>query len=89
MDAAGPNQSVGKIVDRDLATVARVENSGDAGRFHSEGQRADDVLHIDEIARLPAIAEDGDVLAAHGLFDENRHGGGVGALADPGAGRRR
>ena len=69
-----------EFVDRDLATVTGIEDTRDAGSFGGKGERTDDVLHIDEIARLLAIAVDRDVLTLDGFFDEDRHSGGVGTF---------
>ena len=67
------DDSLGQFPDRHRAAPGNVENAG-RRRFGYErriGPR--DVPDKNKIARLPAIAMDGDRLIPQSLADENRH----------------
>ena len=58
-----------------------VEGSRHAGRHRGPGVGLDDVANVDEVARLLAIAKDGDRLAAQHLEREDRDHVAVGVEA--------
>src|SRR5262249_42602735 len=60
----GRRQLSHQIVDRDPQAAADVERSAHTRLRGRPDVRLHHVAHIDEIARLPAIAEDGQPLAA-------------------------
>ena len=59
--------------------VTYIEGAG-KGFLCTEYQRGNDILHVDKIPGLLAIAEDRDPLPSEGAPDENGDGGGVGAV---------
>ena len=78
--AGEPDDFLGERLHGHRVPITDVVRPGDGGGRGGEGEGADDILHVDEIARLLPVAEDADRFAAHGLLDEDRDGGGVGGL---------
>src|ERR1039458_4813924 len=70
---AGGLQAFHEIVDTDARPAADVERAGDAGSHRRLNVGLHDVSNIHEIARLLAVAEDGDRLASQHLEHEDRN----------------
>src|SRR5690606_11598145 len=67
-----------KVEDRHAPAVSDVEYAGDAGCEGGKEVGGDDIAHVDEVAGLAAVAEDGQRGGGEGLPDKNRNGRGVG-----------
>ena len=76
--AGEPDDFLGKREDRLALPVADVVGAGHVVRAARIGEGSDDVGHMDEVARLTAVAMDADRFVAESLGDEDRDGGGVG-----------
>src|SRR6478735_4397013 len=83
MDKSGPGMGqredpAGYFVDGCLASVAAVVCASQIAVFRHEEQTRHDVLHIDEVAGLLAIAKDRYVFSGHCPPQECRNSGRVG-----------
>ena len=59
-------------------TIADVVGARHIVRVTRIGECSDDIGHVDEVARLTAVAMDTDGFVTESLGDEDGHGGGVG-----------
>ena len=75
-----PDDLGDEVVDRQTSAISDVINSAMLLAHGEVGVRRHDVLDVDEVARLLAVAMDGEAVACDGLGCEDRDGGRIGAL---------
>ena len=80
MRAGERDDAARQLEHGDRLAIADVEDPREAARRRGKDVRRRDVLHENEIARLPAVSEDRQRLAGECLADEDRHRRRVGAV---------
>src|ERR671912_2104901 len=71
MDRLGRLEELGQVVDRDRVVTADIEAQAYLARFGGTNQGIDGIRDIGEVARLLAVADDGERLAGQQLGQED------------------